>query len=88
MWKWLQIFCRQESQGVEEEATTIFLEQEGERMGLTTCANMVWSRAVGGESSALDVLCEVLVFRVRTTKNNDDDDDDELILLLNKNMMI
>jgi hypothetical protein len=49
---------------VEEEANTTLLEQEGERRGLKTWANMVRSPTVGGESCAPDVLCEVLVFQV------------------------
>ena len=63
---------------VEEEATTTLLEQENERRGLTTWANMVRSREFGGELCALEVLCEVLVLRV-----HDDDDDYELTLLSN-----
>ena len=53
---------------LEEEATTTLLEQKGERRCLTARTNMVLSRAVGGESSMPEMLYEVLVFRVRTTK--------------------
>lgn len=50
----------------EEEADTTLLEVKGERRGLLIWTNMVRSREVGGELCALEVLCEVLVFCVRT----------------------